>query len=141
MKKLLCAVLALSVAATAMTASAAPTAAAGETVRIDGVPCVFVGENLFESPNFTEGGRREAPQWYVGDNEGTSWNGSVPDPKTEAGLTPLEETVLESEQAANGKQAFYYSEGGALDFTGSDSFLCEYITSPEGSFWNGKRAL
>ena len=138
MKKILCIMLCLSLLPAAFVASAEEdkTLAFGDTVY------VAVGDNLFKSPNFiSSDGRREAPQWYVGANTGTSWDGKAPNPNTLENLTPLEDVVLGSESEANGKQTFYYSSGGALSATGSDYFLCEYITNANGSYWNGNRAL
>ncbi|MCH5187668.1 MAG: glycoside hydrolase family 127 protein [Oscillospiraceae bacterium] len=138
-KKLICLFLALALLSAAVPAVTAMEA--GEVVDFDGVPYVVVGENLFKSPNFvSESGVREAPQWYVGNNTGTNWNGSVPDPKSGANLTPLEDVVRKNADEANGKQAFYYSSGGAAA-TGNDNFLCEYITDANGSYWNGTRSL
>ena len=138
MKKLISTILSLALFAAIIPAALA----ASEIKTFDGVPYVVVGENLFESPNFIDkNGKREAPGWYVGKNTGTSWDGNVPDPKTGKNLTKLESVVLGSENEAKGKEAFYYSQGGATSATGNDNFLCEYITKPEGSFWNGTRAL
>ncbi len=136
MKKLLCLMLCLSLLPLAFSA-----AAADETMTFDGTVYVAAGENLFNSPNFGGEAGREAPQWYVGANTGTSWDGKAPDPNTLENLTPLEDVVVGSEGEANGKNAFYYSSGGALSATGSDYFLCEYITNADGSYWNGNRAL
>ncbi len=137
MKKLLCIVLALSLLPLAL-----PVMAENETVTFDGMIYTVTGDNLFESPNFLAAdGGREAPQWYVGKNTGTVWDGQAPNPVTGENLTPLEDVVVGSEAEAEGKNAFYYSSGGALSATGSDYFLCEYITDPNGSYWNGNRAL
>lgn len=135
MKKLLCVILALSLL------PAIPAAAEEGTVTFGGIPYVASGPNLFESPNFGDEAGREAPQWYVGANTGTGWDGKAPDPNTLENLTPLEDVILGSEGEAKGKNAFYYSSGGALSATGSDYFLCEYITNADGSYWNGSRAL
>lgn len=137
MKKLLCVILTLALLPLASVATAED-----RSFTFDGVVYLPTGVNLFESPNFTaEDGSREAPQWYVGSNTGTTWDGKAPDPVTRANLTPLEDVVLGGESEAEGKNAFYYSSGNALAPTGNDNFLCEYITDPNGSYWNGNRAL
>ncbi len=115
---------------------------------VDGKTYIALGQNLFINPNFVpeDVGSLTVPQWYVGDNTQNSWNGSVPDPKTEKNLTPL--TPLTNEEGEKSTDSFYYSSGGAIDATGSDNFLCETIGTDEGSdtngdncYWNGKYSL
>ena len=136
-KRLLCIILCAAMLPLAFPA----VATEGETITYGEVLYVTVGDNLFESPNFGDENGRSAPQWYVGVNTGTKWDGNLPEPVNGKNLTPLENVVQANENAANGKQAFYYSKGGALTATGSDYFLCEYINNADGCYWNGQRSL
>lgn len=134
--------------ASVMIVSALPVAGAdgagnaAEIITVNGQPYIIAGDNLFESPNFiNESGTREAPGWYAGTNASTAWDGKIPNPKTGENLVPLEDIVLDGEASAKGREAFYYSSGGALSATGSNYFLCEYITDANLSYWNGQGSL
>ncbi len=140
MKKLLCIALCVAMLLTAFPAVMAGET--GETFTFDGVTYKITGENLFTAPNFIDGaGSRVAPYWYTGINNTTKWDAKLPNPNTGENLTPLADTVKGSEGEAKGKNAFYYSSGGAATATGSDYFLCEYITEASGCYWNGTRSL
>lgn len=136
MKKLICIILCM-----AMLPAAVPAFAESRSITFDDIVYVTKGDNLFESPNFGDSSGREAPGWYVGKNTGNSWDGKAPNPVTGENLTPLESVVLSSESEADGREAFYYSSGGAIGATGSDDFLCEYITKADGCYWNGTKSL
>ncbi|MGN1098354.1 MAG: Ig-like domain-containing protein, partial [Clostridia bacterium] len=140
MKKVLCLLL-----CAAMFIGLFPVAEAepvSEIISFGGVDYTPVGENLFKYLNFIDGeGNRISDGWYVGVNTSSVWDGNIPNPRTGENLTPLADVVLGGEAEAKGKNAFYYSSGGAEASTGNNNFLCEYVTDASLSFWNGKGSL
>ncbi len=112
----------------------------------DGSSYIALGGNLFQSPNFIdEDGNRQAPQWFVGDNETNAWNNRVPNPDPASdgykNLTPLVKVVIKDKaEGESTPECFYYSYDRTGDIN-DNNYLCEHIDNHEYSFWNGKGAL
>lgn len=96
---------------------------------------IFAGDNLFDDPCFDDHSAGSFPQWYVGSNKTSSWNGEIPNPKTGENLTPLKGSAYIAETET--PRLFYYST-----FDGeATSCLSEGITSAARCWWNGVDSL